>query len=60
LFAHRKPYVLYKTMLERIVGTTSPSRNIYEIVDDNNNCYKSMMMNLMRMNYSYSSESLCR
>jgi hypothetical protein len=46
-------------MLERIVGSTSPSRNIYEIVDDNNNCYKSMMINLMRMNYSYSSESLC-
>jgi len=32
---YREPYVPYETMLERIVGSTSTSSNIYEVIDDN-------------------------
>jgi len=32
-------------MLEKIIGWTSSSSNVYEFVDDNSNPYKSMMMN---------------
>jgi hypothetical protein len=32
-------------MLEKMIGSTSSSSNVYEFVDDNSNHYKSMMMN---------------
>ena len=43
-------------MLERMVDLTSSSSNIHEFVDDNNNPYRSMVTNAMRMNQNYSSE----
>jgi len=52
--SYREPYVPYETMLERIVGSTSTSSNIYEVIDDNHNCYKSMVMEAMRINHGYS------
>ena len=56
-FVHRGPYVLYKTMLERMIDSTSSSRNIQKLVDDNNNNpYRSMMIDAMRMNQNYSGE----
>ena len=52
-FSYREPYVLYKTMLERIVSSSS-SNIKQEVVDDNSNCYKSMVMDGMWINYGYS------
>jgi len=43
-------------MLERMVGSTYSSSNIYKFVDNNNNPYRSMMMDVMWMNHDYSSE----
>jgi hypothetical protein len=46
-------------MIERIVGSTSSSSNMYEVVDDNSSPYRSMMMDTMRINHGYLSESSC-
>jgi hypothetical protein len=46
-------------MLERIVGSTLTSSNIHEVIDDNSNCYRGMMVNAMIINHGYSSEGLC-
>jgi NAD(P)H-flavin reductase len=40
-FAYKEPYVLYKTMLERMTESIFSSSNVHEVVDDNNNSYKS-------------------
>jgi len=55
-FAHGEPYVPDETMVEKMVTSTSSSSNIHEVIDDNNNCYRSMIMDAMRINYSYASE----
>jgi hypothetical protein len=39
-------------MIERMVGSTSSSSNVHGVVNDNNNCYSSMVMDAMRMNQS--------
>jgi len=49
-FAHGKPYVPYKTMLERVIKSTSSSNNMHRVVDDNSNYYKNMIMDAMQMN----------
>jgi len=49
-FAHGKPYVPYETMIEMMVGSTFSSSNIFGVVDDHINCYRSMIMDAMRMN----------
>jgi hypothetical protein len=36
-------------MLEKIIGSTSSSRNIHKVIDDNTNRYRSMMMDAMRI-----------
>jgi hypothetical protein len=46
-------------MLEKMVGSTSSSRNIYGFVNDNNNSYRSMVMDAMRMNRDYPGEGSC-
>jgi hypothetical protein len=58
LFALGESYVPNKTILERIVGTTSSCGNIYEVVDDNSNHYIRIMMEAMRVNHGYSGEDL--
>ena len=49
-FAHGEPYVPYETMVERMVGSTSSSSNVYRVVDDNNNLFRRMVMDAMKMN----------
>jgi len=46
-FAYGEPYVPYETMVERIVGSTFSSRNVYGVADDNNNPYRNMIMDVM-------------
>ena len=43
-------------MVKRMVRSNSSSRNVYEVVDDNNNPYRSMVMDVMRMNQGYAGE----
>jgi hypothetical protein len=50
LFAHGEPYIPYKTMIERMIRSTSSSSSVHEVEDDNNNPYKNMVMDAMRMN----------
>ena len=52
-YAHGELYVPHDTMVERMVGSTSSSSNVHEVVDDNNNPYKNMVMDGMRMNQGY-------
>jgi hypothetical protein len=52
----KKPYVSYQTMLEMMVNSNSSFSKIHEFVDENNNPYRSVIMNAMRMNYDYSGE----
>jgi len=53
-FTYREPCVLYKTVLERIVSSTSSSNIKQEVVDDNSNSYRSMVMVEIWINHGYS------
>jgi hypothetical protein len=55
-FAHEEPCVPYKTMLERMIDSTSSSSNIHGVIYDNSNYYRSMVMDAMRMTNGYSGE----
>jgi hypothetical protein len=37
-------------MVEKIVESTSSTSNVHEVVNDNTNSYKNMVMDAMRMN----------
>jgi hypothetical protein len=37
-------------MVERVVGSTSSISNVHEVVYDNTNPYRNMVMDAMRMN----------
>lgn len=53
-FVYKKPYVLYITMLERMVGLISSSKNITRFIDDYSNSYRNMVIDAMKMNLDYS------
>ena len=55
-FVHREPYVPFKAMVEKMVGTTSNSSNVHDVVDDNSNLYRNMIIDALRMNQGYASE----
>jgi hypothetical protein len=55
-FTHGKPYVPHETIVEKIVGSTSSSSNVHEVVYDNSNPYRNMVIDAMRMNQGYVSE----
>jgi hypothetical protein len=55
-FAHEEPCVPYKTILERMIDSTSSSSNIHEVLYDNSNYYRSMVMDTMRINNGYLGE----
>ena len=50
MLVYIEPYVPYDTMVERMVESTSSASNMHGVVDDNNNPYRNMIMNVMRMN----------
>ena len=58
LFVHEELYIADDTKLKRIIGATPSSNNKHEVLDDNNNHYRSMVMDAMRINHSYLGESL--
>jgi hypothetical protein len=43
-------------MIERVVGSTSSASNVHEVVNDNSNPYRNMVMDAMRMNEGNVSE----
>jgi hypothetical protein len=43
-------------MVERMVGSTSSSYNMHGVLDDNNNLYRNMIMDAMRMNQSHAGQ----
>ena len=55
-FAHSELYVPYKTMVEKIVRSTSNSSNVCGVVNANSNHYRSIVMDVMRMNQGDISE----
>jgi hypothetical protein len=55
-FTYEEPYVPYKIMLERIVGSISSSNIMHEFADNNSNPYRSIVMDAMKMYRDYSSE----
>ena len=42
-FAHEEPYIPYKTIVERMIGSTSCSKNVHKVVDENNNPYSDIV-----------------
>jgi len=55
-YAHRELFVLNESMIERVVGSTSSASNVHEVVNDNSNPYRNMVMDAMRMNEGNVSE----
>ena len=43
-------------MVEMMVGSTSNSSNVYEVVYDNSSSYINMIMDVMRMNQGYADQ----
>jgi hypothetical protein len=43
-------------MVEKMVGTTSSSSNVHDVVDDNSNPYRNMIIDTLRMNQCYASK----
>jgi len=52
-FVQREPYVPHEAMIERMVGSISNSSNMHEVIDENRNLYRNMVMDPMKMNQSY-------
>ena len=55
-FANRELYVPHETMIEMIVESTSNFNNVHGVVDNNNNSYSNMVIDVMRINQGYASE----
>jgi hypothetical protein len=45
-----KPYVPHDTNVEMMVASTSSCSNVHEVIDDNSNPYKNMVIDAIRMN----------
>ena len=53
-YAYKELFVRNKSMIERMVGLTSSANNVHEVVNDNSNPYRNMIMDAMRMNQEMS------
>ena len=49
-YAHEELFVRNESIVERVVGSTSSASNVHGVANDNNNPYKNMVMDTMRMN----------
>ena len=52
-YAHREPYIPHETMIERMIGSTSSASNMHEVIDENSNPYRTMVMDAMGMNQGH-------
>ena len=48
-YAHEELFVCNESMVERVVGSTFSSSNVHEVANDNNNPYRNMVIDAMRM-----------
>jgi len=55
-YTHEEPFVPHDTMVERMVGSTSSFSNVHEVVDDNSNPYRNMVMDAMRINQGHTNQ----
>jgi len=49
-YAHGELFIPNESMVERVVGSTSSISNVHEVVYDNTNPYRNMVMDAMRIN----------
>ena len=49
-YAHEELFVPNKSMVAKVVGSTSSASNVHEVENDNTNPYRNMVMDAMRMN----------
>lgn len=56
LYAHRELYVPHDTMIEMMVESTFSFSNVYRVVGDNNNPYKNIAIDVMRMNQGHNGQ----
>jgi len=55
-YAHRELFVPNKSMVERVVRSTSSASNMHEVGNENSNPYRNMVMDAMRMSEDNVSE----
>ena len=55
-YAHGELFVPNENMVERVDGSTSSASNVHEVVNDNSNPYKNMVMDAMTMNKGNTSQ----
>jgi hypothetical protein len=55
-YTHEKSYVPHETMIERMVGSTSSASNVHEVVNDNSNHCRTMVMDAMRINQDHTDQ----
>ena len=48
-YAHGELFVCNRSMVKRMVGSTFNANKVHEVVNDNNNPYRNMVMDAMRM-----------
>ena len=56
-YAYRELFVCNESMVKRVVGLTFSTSNVHGVTKDNNNPYKNMVMDAMRMNQGNGSQS---
>ena len=49
-YAYEKSFVPHETTIEKMVGSTSSTSNVHEVETNNNNPYRTMIIDAMRMN----------
>jgi hypothetical protein len=54
-YAHGEQFVHHKTMIERMVRSTSSTSNVHGVETDNSNSYKTIVMDAMRMHQGHTS-----
>ena len=55
-YAYGEPFVSHETMVERMTGSISSASNVYGVETDNSNPYRTIVMDVMRMNQGYVSQ----
>ena len=55
-YAHGEPFVPHETMVERMTESTSSTSNVHGIETNNNNPYRTIIMDTMRMNQGHAGQ----
>jgi len=55
-YTYREFFVCNESMREKVVASTSSASNVHGVANDNNNPYRNMVMDVMRMNQGNASQ----